>query len=63
MTRYIDYEYINNIRKNYKSYSIKTILNASDGYELLEWQNTVYGNHTTKEIMDAYNDSKLQYAM
>lgn len=30
---------------------------------LANWQATVYGNRTTKEIMEAYNDSKLQYAM
>lgn len=63
MTRYIDYKYIKNILDNAEAHSVETVTNAREGYAVLEWQNTVYGNHTMTDIMDCYNEYKLQGGM
>ena len=62
MTRYIDYKYIKNILDNYENHSVETVKNAREGYAVLEWQNTVYGNHTMSDIMNAYAEYKQDLA-
>lgn len=58
MTRYIDYKYIKNILDHSEDHSVETVVNARMGYAVLEWQNTVYGNKSMSDIMDAYTEYK-----
>ena len=58
MTRHIDIKYIKHILDNAEKYALETVINAKEGYAVLEWQTTVYGNRTTADIMDAYNEYK-----
>lgn len=62
MSKYIDYEYAMKILRDSKT-SVQAGINAQKTLELLSWQSTVYGERTMSDIMDAYNDSKLQYCM
>lgn len=62
MSKYIDYEYAMRILRDSKT-SVQAGINAQETLELLSWQSTVYGERTMSDIMDAYNDSKLQYCM
>lgn len=50
-------------REYRKNHLVPTGYSDLDLCGLADWQFSVYGNHTTKEIMDAYNDSKLQFVM
>lgn len=60
MTRYIDFEYVQKLR-NKQSYG--NIDNIWETMDILNWQSAVYGERKMADIMDAYNDSKLQYVM
>ena len=53
MTKYLEYNYvIDRIRKN--SVYSKVYQDAQEALEILQYQNAVYGNHSTRQIMESY---------